>query len=324
MLLSRFVNLVEQDSFLSRSFTTRSNYRSTLQSVLSYSGCEVSLSLIFTHDWLSGYQGYLLKRGISRNTVAFYMSILRALYNRALHLGYICAVADLFTDIITTSEETVKRSLPADVIYRIASSDFPSSCHLEFSREMFLLSFYLQGMPYVDLAYLRKNDLRGDGILQYRRHKTNVEIIVGVHKEAMRLIRKYQNHSASSPYLLSILHPSGEDFCGSMEEARQYRNSLRNYNRHLKQIASMLNIHEDLSSYVARHTWATLAYHNKVDMRIISQALGHRKEEMTHTYVRLLDPESFIKANRIVYKAVFGKSKLIQRRCHTESSQHRS
>lgn len=304
MMYSTFVRLLVKD-FLSRGcYSTACHYLSSVHCVMLYAGHDVSLRLIFTRGWLESYQRFLLNRDLQRNTVAFYMRTLRSVYYKAIEKHHASSISNLFSGLITTDEATIKRSIPASVVLLLAESDLSSTPHLEFSRDMFLLSLYLQGMPYVDLANLRKSDFRDDSFLQYRRRKTGVEIMVGVIEPALKLLRKYRNTDSSSPYLLPIL-PFVED--GALSN-RLYRNSLRNYNRHLKQIASLLHISEPLSSYVCRHTWATLAHHQGVGIHIISQALGHRKEETTHTYVRLLHIDSFLSANNLVQTAIFGNS----------------
>ncbi|NDV67245.1 site-specific integrase [Bacteroides sp. 224] len=304
MTLTYFTDAVIRSFRTYYSFSTICNYQSTLHSVLDFHHGDVPLSVVFSRDFLLSYQNHLLGLGICRNTIAFYMRVLRALYHRAVAQRRIKSVKHLFVGIITTEEATVKRSLPASVVKLLATSDLSEYPELEFSRDMFMLSLYLQGMPFIDLAHLRHSDLQGGRILCYRRHKTDVEITVGLDERALRILSKYKC-SSDSPYLLPIIRVAG----AASEETRQYSNSLRNHNRHLKRICVLLDIDENLSSYVARHTWATLAHHHGVGMHVISQALGHRKEETTHTYVRQLDVDCFLAANRIVIDAVFSGKK---------------
>ena len=105
--------------------------------------------------------------------------------------------------------------------------------HLCFSRDLFLLSFYLRGIPFVDLVYLRKTDMRHNTIYYYR-HKTRQQLSVYIEPYAADILRRYTNKHSQSPYLLPILSSTGS------EGYRQYKSALRLYNQHLHQLSKML------------------------------------------------------------------------------------
>ena len=118
------------------------------------------------------------------------------------------------------------------------------------AQDMFVLMFLLRGLPFVDLAYLRKSDLR-DNVITYRRRKTGRPLSVTLTPEALELLKKYMNRDSHSPYLFSLLK-SGE---GTKEAYREYQLALRSFNQQLTLLGEVLGLNDKLSSYTARHTW---------------------------------------------------------------------
>lgn len=108
--------------------------------------------------------------------------------------------------------------------------------------------FLLRGLSFVDLAYLRKSDLRGN-VISYRRRKTGRPLSVTLTPEAMFLLRKYMSREGRSPYLFPILH-SDE---GSPQAYREYQLALRNFNYQLELLGKVLGLKDRLSSYTAKH-----------------------------------------------------------------------
>lgn len=163
------------------------------------------------------------------------------------------------------------------------------------TQELFTLMFLLRGLPFVDLAYLRKSDLRGN-VITYRRRKTGRSLSVTLTTEAMGLLKKYMNRDTSSPYLFSVLK-SGE---GTLEAYREYQLALRAFNRRLILLGKLLGLDDKLSSYTARHTWATTAYYCEVHPGIISEAMGHSSITVTETYLKPFHNRKIDDANKRV------------------------
>ena len=116
------------------------------------------------------------------------------------------------------------------------------------AQEYFMLMFSLRGMPFVDLAYLRKSDLR-DNVITYRRRKTGRPLSVTLTPEAMILVKKYMNRDSSSPYLFPFL----ESREGTKEAYREYQLALRSFNQQLMLLGELLGLGDKLSSYTAKH-----------------------------------------------------------------------
>lgn len=263
---------------------------------------------------LKAYEGYLRDKGRRWNTVATYMKVLKATYNRAVDQSAAPFIPRLFKHVRTTPCNEQKRSLHAEEMHRIVrfeasreGSERPSGlltdgCNtphdsmrmgIETSRLYFLLMFLLRGIPFVDIAYLRRSDIRGN-TLHYQRRKTGKELSVTLTPEAQALIAQLSTYTPSSPYLFPFLH-SPE---GSEEAYREYQNALRKFNRHLKRLSQRVGGGlPTLSSYTARHTWATLAYHCEVHPGIISEAMGHSSIAITEVYLKPFRNEKIDLAN---------------------------
>lgn len=259
----------------------------------------LSMQEIFTPERLKEYEDWLAGQQSSPNTISTYMRTLQAVYNRWMSPGIEGYNPVLFKDIYTKVESRTKRALTAEQMEQLRNTDF-SVLTLRQQQVLtyFLLMFMLRGMPFIDLAHLRKSDLRNRRIT-YRRHKTGKLMVVDVPPDAMRLLQKYRDKT-DSEYLFPLLH--GGLF---MEEHHhRYQETLRHFNRELARLMKRLLPGVSVSSYTARHTWATLAYHSGVPVGLISQSLGHSSIRVTMTYLKPFDAEVIDRINRQVISLV--------------------
>ncbi len=259
----------------------------------------LSMQEIFTPERLKKYEDWLAGQQSSPNTISTYMRTLQAVYNRWMSPGIEGYNPVLFKDVYTKVESRTKRALTAEQMEQLRNTDF-SVLTLRQQQVLtyFLLMFMLRGMPFIDLAHLRKSDLRNRRIT-YRRHKTGKLMVVDVPPDAMRLLQKYRDKT-DSEYLFPLLH--GGLF---MEEHHhRYQETLRHFNRELARLMKQLLPGVSVSSYTARHTWATLAYHSGVPVGLISQSLGHSSIRVTMTYLKPFDAEVIDRINRQVISLV--------------------
>lgn len=259
----------------------------------------LSMQEIFTPERLKEYEDWLAGQQSSPNTISTYMRTLQAVYNRWMSPGIEGYNPVLFKDVYTKVESRTKRALTAEQMEQPRNTDF-SVLTLRQQQVLtyFLLMFMLRGMPFIDLAHLRKSDLRNRRIT-YRRHKTGKLMVVDVPPDAMRLLQKYRDKT-DSEYLFPLLH--GGLF---MEEHHhRYQETLRHFNRELARLMKQLLPGVSVSSYTARHTWATLAYHSGVPVGLISQSLGHSSIRVTMTYLKPFDAEVIDRINRQVISLV--------------------
>lgn len=270
-------------------------YQSTRASIERFAkGKNIRLSEISQH-FVREYELYLLKTGVSHNTVCYYMRNFRTIYNYALEEGYIAQNDYPFKNIRTKPCQTVKRALSREVMSRIASLPLPSGAKITLARDIFLFSFYSRGMSFVDIIFLKKEQIK-DNIISYSRHKTGQQLDISLIPPLKKLIETYANPSECIfPFITEV---------GYKERYKQYKSSLRSINRSLKKIARMANTDIALTTYVARHTWATLARESGVPTAVISEGLGHTSENTTRIYLKQLDHGVIDKFNKIVSKLI--------------------
>lgn len=271
---------------------TVNSYRSTMRRVLAF--MEGDRSLMFDEinvRWLNRFRLYLQKTDIATNTLNFYMRVLRTIYNRAMKEG-VAGTDPLspFREISLTHAETVKRAIDRKYIRKISSADLRAHPKLDEARDLFLFSFYCRGMSFVDISFLKKEDIKGD-MLYYKRSKTGHPLQIKIEKPLAALIEKYPTESE---YILPILNPEK----GSLYT--QYRSALKRFNSQLKKLSDYLELPMPLTTYVARHTWATMAKKSGIPVSVISEALGHSSEKVTYTYLARLDHTIIDTANKQV------------------------
>lgn len=286
------------------SFGTAHVYRSSLNALTAYQGGGDLFFNEVTPEWLKGFEVYLRGRGCSWNTVSTYLRTFRAVYNRAVHLRCAHSIPHLFRSVYTGTRADHKRALGQGDMKKVfagwTSASAVSPVVLR-TRDLFVFMFVLRGMPFVDLVYLRKSDLR-DNVITYRRRKTGRALSVTLTAEAMTLLKKLMSRDPSSPYLFPFLRSKE----GTREAYREYQLALRNYNRQLILLGEVLGVAGRLSSYSARHTWATTAYHCEIHPGIISEAMGHSSITVTETYLKPFKSQKIDEANRKVIDFVNG------------------
>lgn len=274
---------------------TSETYASALNSFKRFrKGKDLLLDDVDT-DVMMAYEAYLLHSGISINSSSFYMRNLRAVYNRAVEKE-LTIQRFPFRHVYTGVDKTRKRAVPLQVIRQIKEMDLSRKPALDLARDMFLFSFYTRGMSFVDMAYLRKKDLNGS-VLSYRRRKTGQQLFVKWEKCMQEIVDKYD--TSQSVYLLPVIKPFSK-----MDERKQYIYVAHNINRSLKIIGNRLGLPVQLTMYVSRHAWASIARSKHVPLSVISEGMGHDSEATTRIYLASLDTAAIDKANRMILKSL--------------------
>lgn len=274
---------------------TAHTYATTINSFMRFIGMtdDIMLGDMESRQMME-YENYLRAAGLCPNTSSFYMRNLRAIYNRAVDDG-VTVQRYPFRHVYTGVDKTVKRALPLRAIRDIKEMDLTFCPLMDFARDLFMFSFYTRGMAFVDMAFLRKRDLK-NGTLSYRRRKTNQLLFIKWERPMQDIVDKYD--TGDSPYILPIIRTGGAD------EWRQYQSSLHLVNSKLKKIGDRLGLPIPLTTYVARHGWASIAKSKNVPLAVISEAMGHDSENTTRIYLTSLDTSCVDRANRLVLGAL--------------------
>lgn len=274
---------------------TKNNYVSAANRFMEFRDHEDLAFTQMTSDMMEMYQAWLWNRGIGQNTVAFYLRTLRTLYNKAVEAGQ-APSNDIFSHIQTANARTAKRAISVKDIRKIEKLELPRGSSLDKARDLFLLSFYLRGMAFVDMAFLKKSDLKC-GMISYNRRKTNQNLNIEWIKPMQMIIDKYAEHTKDSLYLLPILTGNETSLYAA------YRKVEHNTNYNLKKIGERIGLKIPLTTYVARHTWASIALHMNIPIATISEGMGHNSFKTTQIYLQSLDVATINEANeRIIRK----------------------
>ncbi|WP_321330971.1 phage integrase SAM-like domain-containing protein [uncultured Bacteroides sp.] len=299
--ITDFVSTLIKELVQSERHGTARSYFSSIRRLNGFVKRETLTFEELTPELLKKYELYLYAEGCKRNSVSLYMRMLRSICNQAVRRLQVNLISGLFDEVFTGTDSSEKRAASPSVIKRLSEAELADSSPLVFARDLFLLSFFLRGIPFVDLAHLRKSDVRM-GVLRYRRSKTNRLLTVALEPCAQALFKKYASSTIDSPYLLPIIVHPGRD------EYLQYQSALRLYNKRLSRLSAKLKLREPLTSYVARHSWATAAYREGIPVAVISESLGHASEKVTYNYLASFENRTLRNANRKVIALLDSKT----------------
>lgn len=273
---------------------TAETYTTALNSFLRFHGENDLLFEEVDSNLMVEYETYLKENGVCPNSSSFYMRNLRAIYNRAVEKELV-AQHNPFKYVYTGVDKTVKRAVPLKVIRRIRDMDLTLNPAMDYARDLFMFSFYTRGMSFVDMAYLKKKDLQ-NGVLSYRRQKTGQQLFIKWEKPMQDIVSKYD--TGGTPYLLPVIRDMETD------ARRQYKNAAHLVNDKLKKLGERLGLGIPLTTYVARHAWASIAKSKNIPLSTISEAMGHDSENTTRIYLASLDTSVVDKANSLILKSL--------------------
>ena len=278
---------------------TAKTYRDALASFSRFrNGEDIAIDALDA-ELMNQYEAWLKAQGVKRNSSSCYLRTLRTLYRKAVEKG-LATDKDIFRRVFTGFASTVKRALPLDTIRTIRRLSLPDGSDLAFSRDMFMLCIYLQGISFVDMAYLKKDDIK-NGLLQYSRKKTGQSISIGWELVMQEIVDTYAHLTVGSPYLLPIITKQDGT------ERRQYERMEHKVNRLLKKIGALVGLQIPLTTYVGRHCWASTMRDMGVSLSIVSKGLGHESLRTTQIYLSSIDTEGVVKANRQLIGKIFRK-----------------
>lgn len=236
--------------------------------------------------WLKRYELFLRERQLAENTIGIRFRTLRAIYNIAIEEDAVSSDCYPFKKfkVSRLHQDTVKRALTKVDIERVLQFQ-SSNRYMRFPIDIFTFTYYCGGINFKDIAHLTKANLM-DGRLIYKRQKTKKLIKIPLQPQALALIKKY--HDAESPYLFPILSPL---HITDEQKANRIHKVITKVNDRLKQIGKTLNLPITLTTYVARHSQATVMKKAGVSTAVIREIMGHSSERITQIYLDSFDNE---------------------------------
>lgn len=232
--------------------------------------------------WLRKYEAYLRNQNLSENTIGIRFRTLRVLYNTAIELNTVKSEHYPFNSfkVSRMTQKTAKRAISKSDVYKVITYKSETAMpYSELAIDIFSFSYFSGGINFVDIAHLTTDNII-DNQLVYVRKKTKKVIRLPIQSKAFEIIQKYSKHN--NLYLFPIL----SDFHKTEQQKHnRVRKVISKVNKHLKNIGKELNLPIDLTTYVARHSYATVLKRAGVSTSIISESLGHSSEKITQIYL---------------------------------------
>ena len=270
------MNLLKQAQKLSYMLSIQQTYNSLLE-------FNKHLNIYFVDidvSWLKRYEAWLRKQGLASNTIKGKFVDIRTMYNIAIDENIVKVEHYPFRKfkIAKLQQETAKRAISKEDISRIIEykTDNPL---VQFAIDIFTFSYIMGGINFVDISTLTKENMMVNRLV-YIRHKTKKLIQLPLQDKAIELIEKY--HDDSNPYLFPILKAYHKT---EQQKFNRVHKIISNVNMRLKKIGKELEIPVTLTTYVARHSHATVLKKAGVATSIISESLGHSSEKITQVYL---------------------------------------
>lgn len=269
--------------------SSASKYKYCLSSLCKYRSMDIPFTDI-NYKFLVEFEMFLRKAGLADNSIATKFSTLKAAFNSALDKGLFTCEKSPFVNyqvgrLWTTTQ---KRAIHKEDIYMLKELDissifkYPSPYH-KLARDLFIFSYFTAGINYKDIATLKYNDIDNEHVY-YSRNKTQKNLAIKLLPDALTILKKYMRQDAEGEdYIFPILdrkiHLTGQQQYNRLQKVRSKINKI------LKIMGKELKINIKITTYVARHTFATVLKRSGVDIGIISESLGHSELKTTQIYL---------------------------------------
>lgn len=245
----------------------------------------------FSKSDCESYERYLLQNVKKESSISHYLRTFYRLWNIAIEEGITSKEQHPSKYIkfkVYRKFKTAKRAINIEYIHAIEKLEFESGSRLFRSQQYFLFSYYARGINFIDMAQLKsKVNLRGDE-LSYVRSKNKREYNFKLHSKAYEIINIFKDYPLQSDtgYLFPILHKQHNS---AKKIDVRIDSALKDLNEDLQVMAKMVGLDKNLTSYVARHSFASNLRSKNVAVGIIQEALGHETELQTATYLDEID-----------------------------------
>jgi site-specific recombinase XerD len=273
-------------------------YRDTSKSFKKYCKNRVLHFEDVTPAFLEKYEAYLRSRKGTDGGIAVQMRTFRSLFNMAINRGLV--KQDIYPfkiyKISKLKGRGVKKALSLEDVQKIIRLDLSNYPKLIDTRNYFVFSFYTRGMNFADMMKLQWKDVADDRIY-YTRAKTKSNFQITILPPVQEILDYYRNKSISTNYVFPILLKDGMSLA-QLENRK--KKTLKQYNKNLKEIASLCEINKSVSSYVARHSYANCLKQKGVATDIISESMGHQNVAITQAYLKELDSSLIDKAMEVL------------------------
>jgi site-specific recombinase XerD len=294
-----YFNLAIQKHLKNRKIGTAESYKYTLNSLIEYSEVEKNCKAekltfnLITIDWLKEYENFMLSKGKSYTTIAIYTRTLRVVFNNAIE------VKDISSDIYPFGKNKytiprtrkVKKALNSKELKTLFDDEVLNENEQQ-AKDFWFFSYACNGMNFKDIALLKYSDIKNDRFSYYRaktfdKTTEKTEIVIYLTDFTKEIISKYGNKDKSS-FVFSIISINDT----AETQYKKIKNFTRLINDHIKRIAKRNDLPNDISTYWARHSFATNSLRKGASMEFISEALNHSDLNVTKNYFAGFEDEA--------------------------------
>jgi len=264
----------------------RRTYKASLNCLKRFTGNK--LEILFSDidiAWLNRYEAWFRQRGCKETFMSVQFRTLRSAYNKAIAAKVTSSKSYPFTEykVSKFNVKTKKRALNKEDVMKILTTETINPTPIRIlARSFFTFSYLCAGVPFVDFANLKPDNII-KGRLSYIRQKTHGNINVTICDQAMEIVEKYATYCKEAEYLFPVfdarLHKTPQ------QKANRINKVCNQVNRELKILAAELDIDTEITTYVARHSFATILKRSGVNIGIISELMGHADLKTTEIYL---------------------------------------
>jgi site-specific recombinase XerD len=262
---------------------------------------DIKFSDINSH-FLRNFEHTFRERGLKPNTIGIYFRTLRALYNKAVKDDYAQRETNPFADfsISHMKNKTLKRAITKSEVKKIQALSYEEGTSLFNCRNYFLFSFYCSGINFIDVAKLTKDNftsIDNKVFIRYTRSKTKENFLLQLIPAAVEIYQYYAENNLDDyifPFLSNLENKSAVSIYNRLHKTK------RQVNANLKTIAETVGISVKLTTYVARHSFATVLKRNGISTSKISDMMGHANESITQTYLDEFENDQIYEASLLL------------------------
>lgn len=260
-------------------------YQTAVNQLISFTAQPNLLFCDIDYSLLEQFIHHLVVKGLKQNSISNYLRTIRAIYNKAIKAKIAQNSFYPFNDLTIKSEKTGNRAVSRRDILKFEQMTLIENSGSWKAVNYFLLSFYLVGMSFTDLAYLKTENVVNGRIL-FKRRKTHKNYSIKLFKQSESIIKQFE--SLGNKYLLPVLNESiPED---SQQAKKVIKQWIKTTNKYLRKLGEQQGIVVPITSYVARHSFATTAKKLGYSNEIIAEALGHEYgNKTTNIYLDSFD-----------------------------------
>ena len=235
--------------------------------------------------YLREFEIFLRQRGNVNNSLATKFSVLKAVYNKAVSEGVFVPKLNPFQQFKVGSlwTNTRKRAITKEDIHKLIELDLSDrDFYTQLAKDIFLFSYFMAGINFKDIALLTYGDI-DNGRIYYARRKTGKMMNCCLTEQAQEIIDKYHTDQVEEDYLFPIL--DRQIHTTEKQILERVKKTLKHVNKRLHELSEEIGLHTPLTTYTARHTYATVLKRSGVSVALISESLGHSDLSTTQIYL---------------------------------------